>query len=1282
VDSTPTIELRRHNGAPRGKVDGGSGTDPFIGQELCGYLIRRKLAEGGMGVVYEGVHRKIGRLGAIKILKPELCRSDNMVERFYLEARAVNAIRHENIVDIYDFGRDPSGRVFFVMEYLEGEPLSARIHRGSLTWSEAFPILDHTLRALKAAHDKGFVHRDLKPDNLWLQQVDGRVQVKLLDFGIAKLIDAGPAVGNVTRTGSVTGTAHYMSPEQINGARDVDQRTDVYAMGVITYEMFAGVTPFVGDTLHAILAGHLFQDPPRLDDLPGELDVPVQIAEVVDQMLVKDPAGRYRSVADVLADLHDIHARRSLATADTRNQRRAMHSSAKIIAPHQLRSRRIRAILLSALAAGVLGGAALAVLLQSPAGLPSTRPVSPPEGRPPDYDGLRDQAHGRLHEALGRPEPAVRRDAADALGKVKDPASESMLIGLSEHDADDQVRGQAADALGAIEVATLQSMRPSANLTTKSATVGTGESIAQVLTRLDERSQGLLHVSYTSALARLGNVPAVARLLDCAHDNDPAVSFKAALALSEISPPRDVNVIGALRALLGHKAVYRLEPHAGIRILARMAALHDRDARDQLYMTVDDKNENEATRFTAADSLVTQLGDDQGRKLLQDVVADQASPNRLGAAVALIALGEYDHFELILSRRGDSDPKIRRLVARGLGEIGEPKSLEALSVLINDKDWIVRIAAAVAIIAVVELDPKALEQESTTWPTAGLASPNDATRAEVAGVLSDLPSSDAISLLARAIADDNPDVRREASNSAGRMKSTEAAKQLVQRVEIETDPSVKEQQIKALGALGTLGGTAAHEALTRLAKTPGRLGVIAAGSLIAVGDASGKAKLDAAIASSANELRLAAVQAAVAASDPVLVPTLKLGATDRWFEVRFAAALGLAMLRTEKTLAVQVLRPVVKSNDIARIGQAAAALIHLGEDVNGTTLLKTLRDSDDPTARLAAILIARELSAIDETSLLRRLVADLDQEVRRASVAAIEDLATNNRDEAIKLYKRLLGNADPVVRTKAAGQLSRLLPPPLKLASSATPPPPAPPDISSVRRALDEVIATAGESRVAVAAFEALAADLATAIAVPAADDNAIQRVDELSAKLDKAAAELEATAAKAEAAARAASDAADANPSSPAAELVAQARALAQAVQADASSSRSKAGDGRDKARTYIKAETGNVHVYIAKADVDTMAGRFDAAQHGLDRAAKLIRASGSKNASLDFSYAQLYDQRAIRALDPADKRKWWEHAQDRYHRFAEAGTGPRVQQAEQRATEIADLIKQLGVP
>src|SRR3954463_13181606 len=280
--------------------------DVLVGRELGGYRITRKIAEGGMGVVYEGKHDKIGRTGAIKVLKADLCRSEAVVDRFHQEARAVNSIRHENIVDIYDFGRDPDGRVFFVMEYLDGETLAARIRRGALPWSEGLPILEQTLLALEAAHARQFVHRDLKPDNIWLKRVDGRIQVKLLDFGIAKLLGPDGPKDHLTRTGTAIGTPHYMSPEQINGARDLNHRTDIYALGVITFEMFSGVAPFVGETMQAIMAGHLFKEPPRLKGLAPALGVPPRIGEIVDRMLVKDAASRYQSVGDVLSDLQDV----------------------------------------------------------------------------------------------------------------------------------------------------------------------------------------------------------------------------------------------------------------------------------------------------------------------------------------------------------------------------------------------------------------------------------------------------------------------------------------------------------------------------------------------------------------------------------------------------------------------------------------------------------------------------------------------------------------------------------------------------------------------------------------------------------------------------------------------------------------------------------------------------------------------------------------------------------------------------------------------------------------
>jgi HEAT repeat protein len=1261
-----------HEPAVGGPIPGGH-ADSFIGQELCGYVIRRKLAEGGMGVVYEGVHGKIGRLGAIKVLKPEFCHSEDVVERFYQEARAVNSIRHENIVDIYDFGRDPSGRVFFVMEYLEGEPLSARIRRGALTWVEAFPILEQTLRALKAAHDKGFVHRDLKPDNIWLKYIEGRVHVKLLDFGIAKLVGAESPRDKLTHTGSVIGTPHYMSPEQINGARSIDQRTDIYALGVITYEMFVGITPFAGDTLQAIMTGHLFRDPPRLADIPANLNVPPPIAEIVDRMLVKDAASRYASVTDVLADLHDVNQHRWPANAETMNRVRPARAPAPITGPAgRPRGHRNRGLVIG-------GGLALAVaVIASVAIWPSRReapraPVvvtaarvadkpKPPVDKPLDYDAIRKDAQTALRASLRETEPAVRVQGSDALGKVKDQPSVPALTQLTEKDPDAEVRGHAADALGTIGA-------PAA---------------AQLLGKLETAAPPPLKVWYASALARLGDKGAGKRLLDYARSQDLAVSFKAGLTLADISQPGDQNAIAALKAIAVHEAeLARLAPYAGALLLTKMAALRDANARKILYAILE--NKDEGARLAAAEGLA-KLGDDAGKKVLQDVLANQASPNRLVAAVAQIALGEYGGLELITAKLGDKDPGTRQLAARALGEIGERKSLPALLKLASDKDWTVRIAAAAAIVAIVGLDPQVLAQASVDWTKGALDSQDWAVRKAAAGVLADIPDEkQAVPLLAQAIVDQDPKVRLVASRSAGKMKSAAAAKQVVIAVAAETDPKVKEQQVMALGEIGSPEG---HDILAKISADPGRVGVIAAGSLIAVGDASGKAKLDAAVAAPEADLRLAAMQAASAAKNPIVVPALKLGVADRVFGVRFTAALGLVTFNAEKAAVVPVLTAALESKDADVLGRALAALTRLGEKIKDTVQTPAeMLDSADPKLRLAAVPIVRALPPSEAVPLLRRLVADPDQDVRHAGVDAIEDLVAKDKDRAIKLYKSLVGDDDPVVAAKAAGQLSRLIEP-LPQTAAVTPPPspdpasPADDTLPKVKLAFDEATAVAAEAKAANEAFESLAADLATTTAAPARDDTTTKHVEELATNLGEAASKLEALAGKLEAAAKTAADTAGASPSPDTAKLVDHAKALAQGARTAATAARGKMADAAGKARKYVTTETGDPQIFIAAADAAIASGDFTGARQNLDKAARQIHASGAKNASLDYSYAQLYDKTAARTQAPAAKRKLLQQAGEAYRRFANTGAGPRVQRANDRLMEIADEIKELGPP
>jgi len=260
------------------------------GTELGGYVIEGELGRGGMGHVYSATHPLIGKRAAIKVLRPELSKDPAAIERFVLEARAVNQVGHPNIVDIYDFGVLGDGRRYYVMDLLAGEPLRARLKRtGPLHVSECASVIDETASALAAAHDKGIIHRDLKPDNVFMVNVPGRwPEVRLLDWGLAKLLRG--ATGKFqTVTGSVLGTPVYMSPEQARG-EVVDARTDIYALGVMAFELLTGAVPFKGRSSVDTLLAHQEEPVPQLQQkLPG---LPDELAQLIEAMLGKTPDER------------------------------------------------------------------------------------------------------------------------------------------------------------------------------------------------------------------------------------------------------------------------------------------------------------------------------------------------------------------------------------------------------------------------------------------------------------------------------------------------------------------------------------------------------------------------------------------------------------------------------------------------------------------------------------------------------------------------------------------------------------------------------------------------------------------------------------------------------------------------------------------------------------------------------------------------------------------------------------------------------------------------------
>jgi len=337
------------------------------GTQVGAYRVLQRIGSGGMGSVWIAEHVALGRRAALKMLHPEMTVHPEMVARFFNEARATTAITDPGIVQIFDFGQHVDGRAYIVMELLEGEPLDRRLKReGSLSLLDGLRLMRQVASTLGAAHLRGVIHRDVKPENIFIvrdPEVAGGERTKVLDFGIAKLV--GDQAGALTHTSAVMGTPTFMSPEQCRGAGRVDQRSDVYALGCVLFTLVAGRPPFVSEGVGDIIAMHLREPPPTPSQLRA--GVPHEIDRLVLRCLAKDPGQRFQTASELAtaidALLSALHLSPAIPALGTSNAITTLSGATG--ASHRMLAARTRVgIVTAGIGVGALGGAVALIVVR------------------------------------------------------------------------------------------------------------------------------------------------------------------------------------------------------------------------------------------------------------------------------------------------------------------------------------------------------------------------------------------------------------------------------------------------------------------------------------------------------------------------------------------------------------------------------------------------------------------------------------------------------------------------------------------------------------------------------------------------------------------------------------------------------------------------------------------------------------------------------------------------------------------------------------------------------
>jgi HEAT repeat protein/tRNA A-37 threonylcarbamoyl transferase component Bud32 len=950
------------------------------------YRLVRLIGQGGMGVVYEGVHVTIGRRAAIKLLRAEAGRHADAAQRFLNEARAVNQVRHPGLVEIFDAGALPDGSLYLVMEYLEGETLKALLRRGRLPERDALVTALQVAEALSAAHAAGIIHRDVKPDNIILvpaPQAGPGVRAKLLDFGIAKLSHEA----DLTGTGVVLGTPRYMAPEQRRG--QASSASDVYALGRVMGQMLTGQVP-----------SHPDQQGPPLPLSRAHVPPSPPACALIEQMTEEDPARR-PTMAEVCERLRAV---------------------AHLPAPGARRLRKVAAVGFAALLAV---GAAGTVALRGPWLDRGKRAASfgVSAGRARDeaaISSLRQRALLTLEGGLRALDPASRRQATLAVGHTRDVGLSPLLLPVLE-DAHDEVRAAAAEALGLLGArAALPRLRS--------------------LARLDGPKKGDMDITRLAAGLALHGMgdEAGERLLRQALAG--AFRLRAALALCERGDEAGCQVLR-----LSSKAAPQEEQ---VTLLGRLALSGDGAARQGLFGLLDRVPPLQRLPVAAALARLgeerglvllrqaAQAGG-QGQVLAARLLASFGE----GAGLPLLRQVAMDR------ERPQAE---RTLAVEGLGDGGGSAEAELLGGLLGEPQEGLRLAAAAAALEIVGSDPRARAEQGLRWAQAALGDERFEERAAAVTLIGDVPSGEAVALLRGVLRKDrSAEVRRGAVVALSRRREDAAVEAVVTSLD-DADPRVREEGLRGLsrllqrGALpGDRKGGRRDPALVRRLQAlldggAPRERLWAGGLLLTLGDRSMRERLRRQADPAARLVLVEAVE------DPELLDLLL---RDPSPEVRLAAALKLG--RQGERRAVPVLREGLARGGVRGLA-AYGLLRQLDEEAAPPEDLQALLRGGEAEARLSAVLALVYLPGPEAARLLlQTAVHDPRREVRllAAQVAAglmDEEGAPVGR----QVLRQLMRDPDMAVYSRASLLLS-LGPPEPEVPSrppprEATGPSPAP----------------------------------------------------------------------------------------------------------------------------------------------------------------------------------------------------------------------------------------------